>query len=87
MVKALFGKCNGAEVIFSQNEQGRWTTAVPASGGRTYIIEMWAEDEAGNIGYFATIESVFNPESLRMEFKIIDIGTGFTPGDVWMAFA
>ena len=87
MVKALFGKCNGADIIFTPKGEGRWNTAVPATEDKTYIIEVWAADEAGNVGYFATIESVFDPETMRMKFKIIDIGAGFTTKDVKMAFS
>lgn len=87
MVKALFGKCNGAEVIFTQSGRGAWTTAVPASEDKTYIIEVWAEDEAGNIGYFATIETIFNPQTLRMEFRVLDVGAGFSTTEVKLAFS
>ncbi len=87
MVTALFGKCNGADIIFTPKSEGRWNAAVPAREDKTYIIEVWAEDEAGNVGYFATIESVFDPTTLKMEFRVIDIGAGFTVKDVKMAFS
>lgn len=87
MVTALFGKCNGADIIFTPKGEGRWSAAVPATEDKTYIIEVWAEDEAGNVSYFATVESVFNPATLKMAFRIIDIGAGFTTKDVKMAFS
>lgn len=86
MVKALYGKCNGADILFSQDEQGRWTTAVPASENKTYIIEVWAEDEAGNVSYFATIEAAYNSDTLCMEFMVKEIGEQFTMNDVLSAF-
>lgn len=74
MVKRLYGKCNGADIVFSQDEQGRWSIPVPASDDKTYIIEVWAEDEAGNVGYFATVEVTYDSDTLRMQFRVIEFG-------------
>lgn len=79
MVKALYGKCGGRDIRFSLDEaSGRWVTAVPASPTGAYIIELWAEDEAGNVGYFATVQITFDPSRLCCSVKVLDVGARFT---------
>lgn len=86
MVKALYGKCQGKDINFQLNEAtGRWETAVPASPDGTYIIELWAEDYAGNIGYFATIEVTFDSSQLCFSIKILSVGAQFTMEQVKQA--
>lgn len=83
MVKALYGKCQDQEIHFRLNEEtGRWETAVPASPNGVYIIELWAEDYAGNIGYFATVEVTFDSSKLCTAFQILEIGERFTMEEV-----
>lgn len=86
MVKSLYGKCQGREIHFRLNEaSGRWETAVPASPSGVYVIELWAEDEAGNVGYFATIEVTFDSSKLCTSVKILDVGARFTLEEVRQA--
>jgi hypothetical protein len=86
MVVALYGKCNGAGIVFSQDGQGRWTTAVPVADNKTYVIEVFAEDEAGNTSYFATVEATYNSSSLSMEFTVKEVGENFTLNEVLSVF-
>lgn len=78
MVVSLIGKVRGEDVIFRQNEAGRWETAVPASPDGTYIIELWARDYAGNTGYFATIKVTYDPARLCYSIDIVNVGSQFT---------
>ena len=82
MVKALSGKVDGSVVSFSKNEQGRWVTAVPAANDGVYIIELFAEDHAGNIGYFATIKFTYDATQLCMAAEVLEVGTSFTMEEV-----
>lgn len=86
MVVRLYGKCQGRDINFQLNEAtGRWETAVPASPSGIYIMELWAEDAAGNVGYFATIEVTFDSSKLCVSIKILDVGASFTMQDVKQA--
>lgn len=86
MVVRLYGKCQGRDINFQLNgASGRWETAVPASPSGIYIIELWAEDAAGNVGYFATIEVTFDSSKLCVSIKILDVGASFTMQDVKQA--
>lgn len=83
MVARLYGKCQGQQINFSLNElTGRWETAVPASPNGTYVIELWAEDTAGNVAYFATVQITYDSGKLCTAIKILDIGAEFTIEEV-----
>lgn len=86
MVKALWGKCDGVSITFAKNQAGRWETAVPASRTGAYILELWAEDYAGNVGYFATVRVTFDPSQLCVRVEILDVGAAFTLDEVRAVF-
>lgn len=83
MVKSLYGKCNGDNILFSPNaETGRWETTVPASAGGTYIIELYATDDAGNTAYFATVKVEFDTSQLCMKISIVAVGERWSMEEV-----
>jgi hypothetical protein len=87
MVSRVFGKCNSSEIIFQLNEDTElWETTVPPSQTGMYIIELWAEDTAGNVGYFATIKLTYDPSKLCFSIEIVDVGANFTMEDVLSIF-
>ena len=71
MVKALSGKVDGV----AQAE------LLIHSGG----VELWAEDHAGNIGYFATIKFTYDTTQLCMAVEILEVGAAFTMEEVLAA--
>jgi hypothetical protein len=82
-VAKVYGKVDGHDVIFQRSEDaGRWTTTVPASQTGTYIMELWAEDEAGNVGYFATIKVTFDPSQLCVAISVLEVGANWTLEEV-----
>lgn len=79
MVTKVWGKCEGKDISFALNrEAGRWETTVPATESGVYIIELWAQDEAGNTAYFATIKVAFDTSQLCTSITILEIGSAFT---------
>lgn len=73
-VTNVWGECNGYNVIFSYNDgTGTWDVPVPFAESGEYIITVYAEDLAGNIGYYATLLLVIDKELLRVEIKILDM--------------
>ena len=82
MVVRLYGTCQGADVVFQRDEAGTWSCAVPASPTGAYAIQLWAVDEAGNVGYFATILLAFDPNDMRCRIEILDVGTDFALAEV-----
>lgn len=70
----VWGECNGYNIIFSYNNgTGTWDVPVPFAESGEYILTVYAEDLAGNIGYYATLLLVIDKESLRVEIKILDM--------------
>nr|DAQ37031.1 MAG TPA: hypothetical protein [Caudoviricetes sp.] len=73
-VANVWGECNGYNIIFSYNNgTGTWDVSVPFAESGEYIMTVYAEDLAGNIGYYATLLLVVDKESLRVEIKILDM--------------
>ncbi len=64
MVIKLVGNVNGEAVIFQRVAEDFWEITVPASQDGTYVINMTAEDEAGNEAYWAKYILTFDIASL-----------------------
>lgn len=52
MVKRVFGRANGTEISFERKGGDRWEAIVPSNLEGEYIVELYAENDAGNITYF-----------------------------------
>ena len=50
MIKRVYGKLDGVDIIL-QEKSGKWVVAVPINTNGAYIVEIIAEDDAGNIAY------------------------------------
>ena len=48
MVKRVFGKVDGIEVNYDHSKGDWWNVPVPLDIDGEYVIEVIAEDEAGN---------------------------------------
>lgn len=87
MVARLWGTANGTPVIFSRTgEPDQWSAAVPNSGTGTWVLSLWAEDEAGNVGYFATVKLLYSAKDLQWQARILDLGSGVTAEAVQAVF-
>ena len=49
MVVKVSGKIDGKEVIFERAEGDRWNATVPYDLDGMYVVELTAENDAGNI--------------------------------------
>lgn len=65
MVSRAWGTANGQEVIFTRVEGDRWEVTVPWTDDGEYIVEIYAEDEAGNRAYACTLLFVISGHELR----------------------
>lgn len=52
-VARVFGRVDGVEVVLNKEEGDRWSVPVPLDLDGEYVIEIVAEDEAGNQTYLA----------------------------------
>ena len=51
MIVRVYGRANGAEIIFTRKEGDLWQTEVPANLEGEYIVDLWAENDAGRTSY------------------------------------
>ena len=73
MVVKVIGTVDDIEVVFKYNQAtGKWETIVPRDLDGTYVVDLWAYDEAGNRGYAATVLFTVDTESLHITFKLLD---------------
>jgi predicted carbohydrate-binding protein with CBM5 and CBM33 domain len=84
MVRRLWGKCQGSDISFQlvDSEAGRWEATVPASDTGYYIIELWAEDEAGNVGYYATVKLTIDLDTMQTSVTILQVASGVSVEEV-----
>lgn len=71
MVVRVYGSSNGVSIVFTPLGDDRWNCAVPSAPGGEYVIDLYAEDEAGNIGYTATILFIVDAKHLTFKIKFI----------------
>ena len=74
-VRRVWGICDGADIQFERNAVGQWTAAVPADADNSYVVELWAEDDAGNVGYYATVLFTFDPITLQYTCEFLEVET------------
>lgn len=68
-VSRVIGTVDGVEVIFAQKEGDRWEVPVPADEDGEYVVEIMAEDEAGNRAYMAKMLFMVNRALLCTHVK------------------
>ena len=55
------------DLEFIKTSEGLWTAAVPFVESCEYVIDLYAEDEAGNISYYATYLLTFDASKLQVQ--------------------
>lgn len=63
-VVKVFGRVDGVEVVLQKAEGNRWSVPVPLDQDGEYVVEIIAEDEAGNQSYLAKMLYVVNTAML-----------------------
>lgn len=77
MIARVYGTANGEKTVFSYAGGSSWEAVVPANGDGECAVEIWAEDEAGNVAYMATM--LFTASGHQMRCYIVPRGyTGDT---------
>lgn len=72
MLKRVFGTSNGLEINFTKSDDGKWITTIPRDLSGIYYLELYAEDDAGNISYMATVVMKFDPVSFCVKFDVVE---------------
>ena len=59
-VARVFGRVDGVEVVLNKEDGDRWSVPVPFDADGEYVVEIVAEDEAGNQSYMSKMLFVVN---------------------------
>ena len=59
-VNRVFGRVDGVDVVLNKTVGDRWVVPVPYDVDGEYVVEIIAEDEAGNQSYMAKMLFVVN---------------------------
>lgn len=86
MVVAVWGKIDGNDVVFSRGEGDKWNATIPLSTAGQFVVELWAEDDAGNRAFFARVLVTFDPLTLKMSFSVLSVGASFSADDIHSIF-
>lgn len=70
-VTRVFGRVDGTEVVLQHIDGNRWSVPVPFDKDCEYLMELYAEDEAGNVSYLTQALFTYDPKALV--FKIAPI--------------
>lgn len=70
MVTRVYGQLNNeAEISFTQISEAEWRAVVPAAPDGEYVVSLWADDDAGNTAYYATMLFIIKAhEVIAMRF-------------------
>lgn len=71
MVVKVYGSCEGASIVFTPMGDDLWECDVPISKSGQYVIDLYAEDDAGNIAYTATILFIVDTKHLTVKIKFL----------------
>lgn len=72
MIKRVFGYLNGQEITLVQRDLKLWDVEIPKVKEGKYIVEIFAEDEAGNISFFAKVFFEINANCTCVNFKMMN---------------
>lgn len=78
MVVRVYGSTNGVDITFTPIGDDRWECAVPRVPSGEYVVDLYAEDEAGNIGYAATMLFVVNAKHIITDVRWLNIAANST---------
>ena len=73
MVVRVYGSANGVDIVFTPIGNDRWECAVPKFPSGEYVVDLYAEDEAGNVGYAATVLFVVNAKHIVTKIEWLKI--------------
>ena len=72
MVRRVSGTANGVRILFERAEGNRWIARVPPNLSGEYVVDLYAEDMAGNISYYCKM--LFAVSGYKMRVQILDRG-------------
>ncbi len=78
MVTRVYGSTNGVDIVFTPLGDDRWECVVPKFPSGEYVVDLYAEDEAGNVGYAATMLFIVDAKHIVTEVRWLNIAADST---------
>lgn len=72
MIVKVSGKVDGQDVIFERSEGNQWNITVPYDLDGMYVIEVTAENDAGNVAYYTKMLLIVDPATLCVKLVPLD---------------
>lgn len=72
MIVKVSGKVDGQDVIFERSEGNKWNITVPYDLDGMYVIEVTAENDAGNVAYCTKMLLIVDPATLCVKLVPLD---------------
>lgn len=72
MIVKVSGKVDGQDVIFERLEGNQWNITVPYDLDGMYVIEVTAENDAGNVAYCTKMLLIVDPATLCVKLVPLD---------------
>ena len=72
MIVKVSGKVDGQDVIFERSEGNQWNITVPYDLDGMYVIEVTAENDAGNVAYCTKMLLIVDPATLCVRLVPLD---------------
>ena len=73
VVVSVYGRVNGHDVIFEPKGNDYWQCKPGMPEDGIYITEIWAKDDAGNIGYKIAKLYVYDGRCVKIEWVSDDV--------------
>lgn len=72
MIVKVSGKVDGQDVIFERSEGNQWNITIPYDLDGMYVIEVTAENDAGNVAYCTKMLLIVDPATLCVKLVPLD---------------
>lgn len=86
MIVSLVGRADNHTLVFTKSEGEQWEATVPTDfSDGTYIVELWATDDYGNVAYYTAILYIFDGRTTYLEiledsFQVLILSDKFNFG-------
>lgn len=73
MVVRLIGKVNGNTIVFNKTEKEElWEAIIPPTLNGTYIVELEAIDDAGNVSFLAKYILTVDISAISVKLELLE---------------
>ncbi len=69
MVTRVYGNAGLYFVEFKRDSRGLWSATIPFPDSCELVIDLYAEDESGNLGFYTAYKILF--DSSKLTYRLI----------------